>query len=110
MFNHLYKHRYVRAKRDCNFYVGVFPPLSIAAAEGLEELTRLLIEGKVKNATAQRIADSHRVHKGTRAWPRGEPHAMHCAEGISNRPRRRMSGTPCLLVCGFRTHSFARTI
>jgi len=44
--------RYVKANRDCNFYIGVFPPLSIAAADGLEELTKLLIEGKanVKHA------------------------------------------------------------
>jgi hypothetical protein len=37
--------RYVRSKKDCNVYVGVFPPLTVAASEGLLEMVELLIAG-----------------------------------------------------------------
>lgn len=38
--------RYVQGGKDCNFYTGVFPPLTIAASEGLVEVVRLLIQGR----------------------------------------------------------------
>ena len=37
--------RYVRSRKDCNIYVGVFPPLTVAASEGLLEMVELLITG-----------------------------------------------------------------
>lgn len=37
--------RYVKGGKDCNFYTGVFPPLTIAASEGKLDLVQLLLAG-----------------------------------------------------------------
>ncbi|EKX32189.1 hypothetical protein GUITHDRAFT_148796 [Guillardia theta CCMP2712] len=38
--------RYVKSGKDCNFYTGVFPPLTIAAGEGRGEMVKLLLQGR----------------------------------------------------------------
>ena len=38
--------RYVKGGKDCNFYSGVFPPLTIAATGTSPEMVALLIQGK----------------------------------------------------------------